>query len=191
MEPILTGEGTGKLPWTLVWIDSCQAHLVRWDGSLVVTSHLESEVPARHRSTGHVRHVAPALRHAGPPRSAGETHRLEHLRRFIGVVAGQLPTGDELAIYGPGTVAEHLTALVREEDRRHRRPRMVAHRRSAGMTPAQLAAEVRRLAGDEPPRRTVGAYRWSGEQPLTSAGGPRPPRRVVRKPPPMLPRDEA
>ncbi|HEY7598400.1 MAG TPA: hypothetical protein VH741_00615 [Candidatus Limnocylindrales bacterium] len=156
MEPVVTGGGgRDRQPWTLVWIDASEAHLMRWHDGRVATLRIESDIPTHHRSTGHVRHTVAGRTHAGPPRSAGETHRLEHVRRFIAEVARHLPADDELAVHGPGTIARQLAEHLVADDRRHRRSRGVAYRRMATRTPAQLSAEVRRLAGDEAPRRPV------------------------------------
>jgi hypothetical protein len=167
--------------WTLVWLDARRAVIVRWSNGDVSIERYESDVPRQHRSTGHVRHGDTGRTHAGPPRSAGDTHRLEHLRRYIENVRRRLPTGDRLAICGPGPVALQLARAIDDDDQHHGRSRLVMHRPAAAMTDRQMVAEVRRLAGNLPPRRTVGAYRWSGRQPVTSAGNARPPRRVVRK----------
>lgn len=175
--------------WTLVWMDARRAVVVHWRDDAVSIERFESDVPRQHRSTGHVRHGDSGRTHAGPPRSAGDTHRLEHLRRFIEQIRGQLATGDQLAICGPGPVAVQLVRAIHDDDHHHDRRRQVVYRRAAAMTDKQLVAEVRRLAGSVPQRRTVGAYRWSGRQPLTSAGNARPPRRVVRKPPQSPPID--
>jgi hypothetical protein len=170
---------------TLVWIDAREALMVRWDSRVSQVVRIASDVPARHRSTGHVRHD-PHVRHGGggPPQSAGEPHRLEHLARFLERVADALPADDDLLILGPGTVRERLARLVREQDRRHRVARVVSCVSAPPLTRPQLDERLRRAAGDEPRRRTVGAYRWT-ERRMREACGSRPvePRRVVAKPP--------
>ncbi|HSL76351.1 MAG TPA: hypothetical protein VK867_05360, partial [Candidatus Limnocylindrales bacterium] len=56
----------------LVWIDAREATIVRVSGDGATVRRLESEVPAHHRSTGHVRHE-PSVRHGGGrDQSAGE-----------------------------------------------------------------------------------------------------------------------
>jgi hypothetical protein len=179
---LLDQQAETDLDWTLVWMDARQAVIVQWHDGKTSIERLESDVPRHHRSTGHVRHGTSGRTHAGPPRSAGDTHRLEHLRRFIEQVQRRLPPSDQLAICGPGPVAVRLAQAIHDDDHHHGRSRQVIHRRAAALTDRQLVAEVRRLVADVPPRRTVGAYRWSGSQPRTSAGNARPPRRVVRKP---------
>jgi hypothetical protein len=170
---------------TLVWIDARQALIVRLQGDRARVERVESEVPAHHRATGHVRHD-PAIRHGGggSPQSAGEPHRLEHLNRFVADIANRLPPGDDLLVLGPGTVHERLARQLSESDERHGLHRDVACEASPALTDRQLIARLRAFAGVEQRRRSVGAYRWSEP----SAHGPSgrehlPPRRVVNKPP--------
>jgi hypothetical protein len=179
-----TGMGEAR-PVTVVWIDAAEAIIVRLRGDQTRLEQLASEVPAHHRSTGHVRHD-PAVRHGGggSPQTAGEPHRLEHLKRFVVDIANRLPGGDDLLILGPGVVHERLRRHIAESDARHALDRDVACEASPPLTNRQLIARGRRFAGTEPRRRSVGAYRWS------DAPGHRPsgqahlsPRRVVTKPP--------
>jgi hypothetical protein len=158
-----------------------------WRGGGVTLERLESEVPTHHASTGHVRHD-PMMRHGGggSPQTAEEPHRLEHLARFMDQVAGRLPAHGAIAIIGPGTVREHLESVVRTADERRRATRPLTCEASTRLTERQLVARLRRLAGDEPRRRTVGAYRWTGEQPHKVSGSARPPRRVSQKPSPKI-----
>jgi hypothetical protein len=170
---------------TLVWIDAAEAIIVRRQNDRARIERVTSDVPAHHRATGHVRHD-PAIRHGGggSPQTAGEPHRLEHLIRFVVDIANRLPEGDDLLIMGPGAVRERLALLLSESDRHHECHRDVTCEVSPPLTDRQLIARLRRFAGGEPRRRTVGAYRWS--QP--SARGPSgrallSPRRIVNKPP--------
>jgi hypothetical protein len=172
-------------PSTLVWIDAREAVIVRWQDDRARLERVESEVPAHHRATGHVRHN-PAVRHGGggSPQNAGEPHRLEHLERFVVEIANRLAPDDSLLILGPGTVHERLDRHVLESDRHHGRHREIACEASRPLTDRQLIARLRAFAGAETRRRTVGAYRWS-EPPAHRQSGQaqRPPRRVVEKPP--------
>jgi hypothetical protein len=182
----LTGSnGDGREPRTLVWIDAREATIVRWLDGETTVERLESEVPAHRKSTGHVGHE-PSVRHGGggSPQTAGETHRLEHLARFVDEVAGKLAPADGLTIIGPGTVRDHLERVVRDADEHHHRVRFLASEASPRLTERQLVARVKAIAGDVPRRRTVGAYRWTGE-PAERSSGARvtAPGRVVRKPP--------
>ena len=172
-------------PATLVWIDERLAVIARWRDGAARLERVESEVPNRHRSTGHVRHD-PAVRHGGggAPQTAGEPHRLEHLARFLDAVAARLPEDEDVVFLGPGTVRDHLRTRVLDADAEHRRTRAVTSQASARLTDRQLVARLRRLSGAEPPRRAVGAYRWSDAMARRPSGEVRPPpRRVAAKPP--------
>ncbi len=174
--------------WTVVWIDSQDAILARWHEGRPTVEHLRSDVPAHRKATGHVRHD-PTVRHGGggPGQSAADTRRIEHLARFLDQVAARLPDGENVAILGPGAVAEHLEQLVRDADTHHRRDRTVSCEPAGRQTDRQLVARLRRLVGAVPARRTVGAYRWTGPQTRSRSGNDRPPRRVVEKRPASLP----
>ena len=104
-------------PSTLVWIDAREAVIVRWQDEEAQLERLDSEVPAHHRSTGHVRHD-PGIRHGGggAAQTAGEPHRIEHLGRFVEGIADRLGPDDDLLIIGPGTVRERLEHRVRAMD---------------------------------------------------------------------------
>jgi len=146
-----------------------------------------SDVPAHHKATGHVRHD-PNVRHGGGrPQTAGEPHRLEHLKRFVAEIADRLAPDDDLLILGPGTVHERLARQLSETDARCGRPRRIACEPSSPMTDHQLVARLRTFAGLDLRRHTVGAYRWSAPR---ADGRSRkkepPPRRVVNKPPRVL-----
>jgi hypothetical protein len=168
-----------------VWIDAREAVIIRIRSDRARVERVESEVPAHHRATGHVRHD-PAVRHGGggSPQSAGEPHRIEHLNRFVEHIANRLVADDVLLILGPGTVHERLSRQLSERDGCHGRIRDIACEASPPLTDRQLIARLRRFAGAEPRRRSVGAYRWgepSGHRPSGKAYLP--PRRVVNKPP--------
>jgi hypothetical protein len=172
-------------PTTLVWVDSREAILVRWIDDRPAVERIESEVPAHHRSTGHVRY-GPFDRHGGtgPRTSTAESHRLEHLARFVDEIAGRIPREDDLVLLGPGTVRDHLALRIRQLDTRHRVRRNIRCEAARRLTIRQLVARLRIAMGDEPRRRTVGAYRWSersprGVSPHTLRGR----RRVAPKPP--------
>lgn len=188
----MTAEADGHRASTLVWIDAAEAVIVRMQGDRARIERVESEVPAHRRATGHVRHD-PAVRHGGgggSPQSAGEPHRIEHLNRFVGDIVNRLAADDDLLILGPGTVHERLAQQLSESDRHHDRHREIACEASPPFTDRQLIALLRRHAGVEPRRRSVGAYRWS--QPLAHDPSGRehlPPRRVASKPPRERPQD--
>ena len=169
---------------TLVWIDAREAIIVQRRDDRAKLERVVSDVPAHHRSTGHVRHD-PTVRHGGGghPQSAGEPKRIEHLDRFIGQVADHLSPDDDLLILGPGTVHEHLERLIRDRDTHHARSRRITCRASSRLTDRQLIAQLSRFSGHEPRRTTVGAYRWIEPRPSRSTGQLQPrPWRVVEKP---------
>ena len=191
MGPLMTApHGLGRMeqhepgPATVVWIDAAEAVIVRLWGNQTRLERVESQVPAHHKATGHVRHD-PAIRHGGSrPQTAGEPHRLEHLKQFVVDIAKRLPRGDDLLILGPGTVHERLKRHLSESDRRHGLHREIVCEASPPLTDRQLVARLRQFAGIEPRRRSVGAYRWSAAlEPLPSGQVQLPPRRVVNKPP--------
>ena len=141
--PTPTGVGAAPLspaparpaPATLVWIDAREATVVRRKDGVTRLQIVKSDVEPRHRATGHVRHD-PGVRHGGggPPQTAGEPRRLEHLARFLGSVADALPDGENLVVLGPGTVHERLARLIEERDRDHRIHRRIVCEPAARMT---------------------------------------------------------
>lgn len=138
----------------LVWVDARQAIVLHWEGGSATVRHLESDVPSHHHSTGHVRHEpfvgGPG---AGSPRSAGETHRLEHLARFVDHVAAAVPTAGDVLVVGPGTVHERLAERLRALDAHDGADRKVDRQASGPRTERQLIARLRDLAGAPPRRR--------------------------------------
>ncbi len=145
---------------TLVWIDAQEAAIARWSGGRASLERMGSDVPAHHRSTGHLR-CDPGVRHGGgrTPQAAAERHRREHLARFIDRVVERLPADEDLVILGPGLVRERLETEVRTADERQLRRREVECRAAPRMTGPQLIARLRHLAGADPRRRIVGAPR--------------------------------
>lgn len=188
MGPLMIGParhtGSAKaVAVTLVWIDAREAIVVRRVDGASRYDRIESDVPAHHRATGHVRRD-PAVRHGGggPPQTAGEPHRLEHLARFLDAVAARLPRDEDLLLIGPGPVRDHLKRRLVERDTRHRVVRNIHCEAAPPMTRRQLAAHLRRATGDEPRRQTVGAYRWSSPPSAEPSGKRIPgPRRVCAK----------
>lgn len=169
---------------TIVWIDAREAVIVRWQDAEARLERIDSDVPAHHRATGHVRHDAAVHPGGGTPKAAGEPHRLEHLAQFIDEVAGRLPDDDDLLILGPGTVHERLEREISERDRHHGLDRHVTCEAAPPLTDRQLIARLRHLVGSDAPRQTLGAYRWSEAVPRRRSGQLLvEPRRVVDKPP--------
>ena len=168
--------------FALVWIDSERATILRWQGR-VVTETLVSDVPPHIRSTAHVRHD-PTVRRGGSGRGQddAERRRNEHLRSFLRAVADRLGEDDRIEILGTGTVGERLAAMIRRRTAHRHSPPRVEASTSMPLTPRQMAARLRQRLGLGDRRRTVGAYRWTGELPRTRSGALIGPRRVLKKP---------
>jgi len=144
---------------TLVWIDAREAVIARWQGGEAHLERLHSDVPSHRRATGHV-HYDPTVAHGGvAPKDAGERKRLEHLARFVELVATHVPPTDEVVVLGPGTVRDRLEHSIREADRHASRTRDVTCRASARLTERQLIARLRHVAGADQRRWSSGAYR--------------------------------
>jgi hypothetical protein len=155
---------------TIVWIDARAAVIASWGEDGAHLARVESDVPAHHRATGHVRHDAAVRPGGGAPKAAGEPHRLEHLAQFIADVAARLPDGNDLLIMGHGPVHERLAREIGDYDRHHGLDRQVTCEAAPPLTDRQLVARLRHLAGSDAPRRTVGAYRWSEAVPRRESG---------------------
>ena len=168
---------------TLVWIDTREAVVAHWQAGEVRLERLQSDVPAHHRATGHVRYD-PSIRHGGvAPKESGEAKRLEHLARFVAQVASRIPPSDDLVILGPGSVRDRLEHHVLDADRHASRARIVTCHAAARLTDRQLIARLRHVAGADQRRRTTGAYRWTDTTVRRASGSPMPaPRRVGPKP---------
>jgi hypothetical protein len=140
-------------PTTLVWIDAEEAVVLRWQAGAEVRRH-RSDVPSRHRSTGHVRHDPRFRAGGGSVADDGvERRRRLLLDRFLGEVAELVPPDDRAVVIGPGTVREQLAEALRVGDRRHGRLRPVDTEPAGALTEPQLVAMLRRLAGVPPVRR--------------------------------------
>lgn len=139
-----------------VWVDGTSAVVVRWVGHAIV-DHVEDEVPARHRSTGHIRHD-PAVRHGGGGIVAEQVerdrlrHRTAHLRR----VAGLVPDTGPVLVLGPGSARLELEHAVAAADRRCQRDRSVRSEASGRLTDRELIARLRASIGTSAVRRVVG-----------------------------------
>ena len=138
---------------TLVWIDSEEAIIVRWADRAAV-ERVRSEVPGRHRTNGTGPVGAPG-RHGEGGADAQDRARREELRRFVEEVAARVPPGDDVTVVGPGILRGQLERVLRAEDRRHGRRRLVHSAAAERLTEEELVAHVRALAGDAPPRVSV------------------------------------
>ena len=140
-------------PVTLIWIDARDATLVRWRDAVASVARIESDVPPHHRDSQHPDHDDSPAADSGEPADGGGARRLEHLARFIRVVAARIPVDDDLMVLGPGTVREDLERVIRTDDRLHHRSRGVLAAAAERMTEPQLIARARGFAGDAAPRR--------------------------------------
>jgi hypothetical protein len=139
----------------LVWIDTDEAVIVHWQADRAHIVRIDSQVPAHHRSTGHVRHD-PMVRHGGGrAQNADERRREERIEQFLDAVIARLEPAEDVLILGPGTVREHLERRLREMDRAQTTGRLVASEPSQRRTERQLVARLRHDIGDEPRRRGV------------------------------------
>ena len=138
---------------TLVWIDSREAHVVRWRNGAATTQRFESDVPVHRRATG-----------GAIPNEAVEGRRLEHLARFLTQVAGQIAHEDDVVVLGPGTVREHFERELTTADRKAHRARKVSGRPARHMTVPQLVAALRAEIGDPPRRKRVGSHQSDGRK---------------------------
>jgi hypothetical protein len=177
------GDTVVGAPAQLVWIDAREAVIVRLADREAYLERIRSDVPARHRSVGHVRHE-PATRHGGGrDASAGEPRRLEHLEAFCRSVAERIPTTTDVVVMGPGTVRHHLERRLRHAAG-SRSTRRIEGLPAGRMTDRQLIAWLRGYVDDEPRRTTVGAYRWTGAPEMEASGHPVfTPHRTFEKPP--------
>ncbi len=136
-----------------VWIDARTATIVRWDGRAATHATIESDVPPHHRSSGRGAERGPIAHGAGGPRSAGECHRLEHVRAYLAAVRALLPA-DDLLLVGDGTLVDRLAREIANEDVRHQHSRRVVVQHSNPLSEPQLVARLRSFAGS-PPRRVA------------------------------------
>jgi hypothetical protein len=138
---------------TLVWIDSEEAIIVRWADRATV-ERVRSEVPGRHR-TNESGPVGTPGRHGEGGADALERARREELGRFVEQVAAWVPPGDDVTVVGPGILRGRLERVLRAEDRRHGRQRLVHSAAAERLSEEELVAHVRALAGDAAPRVSV------------------------------------
>ena len=166
----MTGETTarrpGARPAVVVWLDSREARLVRVEAqeeSVVSVERIESDVPAHHHSTGHVRFHPPG-RHGGGAAVEDliEDARDEHLRAYVAEVATRIDPEADVEVVGPGTVRERLARVLRTADRRHARKRLVSTRAAPPWSDPQLIARALDLAGRSPRRRRVASLTARG-----------------------------
>jgi hypothetical protein len=156
MDDLRTSHGPDERPHALVWIDSQEAIVVRWEDDQARIDRVTCRLPDHHESAGHLRHD-PAIRHGGGrSQDTVESRRHEYLSRFVKDVTHRLPHDADLTVLGPGTTRDHLVRAIRTSDAEHHHARQVVARRSSRKTDRQLVALLRELGGEAAPRRTAG-----------------------------------
>jgi hypothetical protein len=166
---------------TLIWIDAREALIGHWHRGEITIERLHSDVPSRHRAMGHIRRD-PTVRHGGgAAQDAAEANRLEHLARFIDLVATRIPLEGDVLVLGPGTVRDRLGHRLHETERLGVEGHEIAVATAGRLTEPQFVARLRHLAGADPRRRTAGAPRRSPSR--TAGGADRSSRRPVMPPP--------
>jgi hypothetical protein len=139
---------------TLVWIDSEEAIIVRWEDRATV-ERVRADMTPHRRTNGHGS-VAPSGHHGDGSADAAERAHREDLRLFVEDVAGRVPPVDDVTVVGPGVVRARLERAIRADDRRHNRRRLVHSAAAERLSEQELVAHVRALAGDAPPRLGIG-----------------------------------
>lgn len=139
-------------PAVIVWIDAEEATLVRWDG----TAHVEriaAEIPSRHGSTGNVRHD-PLIRMGGGGAAQDRIarDRAGHLQAFVEQVADAIRPDEMVEVVGPAGVRDELVRILRADDSRKHRHRIVSTATGFRLTERQLVARLRERIGDAPRR---------------------------------------
>jgi len=180
-EPVSDPEQIG-----LVWIGAGRAVIVRWDDEPMV-EHLESAVPPKRRGVGSVRRgpARPAGGGSVPGHGTEEKHEQES-RRFLTDVVARLAGLQAVEVIGRGVHPDRLANLLRQVAARRDRDTVVTTRTlSRRPSDNQLKARLRRLVGEDLPRRRVGRYRLPEPEHTTPTGRPLRPaagRRTLRPP---------
>jgi hypothetical protein len=122
---------------TLVWVDREEAIIVRWADRALLERIAAERPDADDAST-----VTPGgLAHAAP---RGER---EGIRGFAAAIAARVPPGDDVTVVGPGILRGSLERILRAEDRRLGRRRLVHATASDRLSEPELVARVRARAG--------------------------------------------
>jgi hypothetical protein len=151
----MIGSPDALSPIDLVAISAREARILHWRDGSISDELIASDVPARHRSTGHIRHD-PGVRHggSGTGQDEMERERLEHLRRFLAQVADATAGASRVIVVGGGPLPQRLAQLIEDGERGRPRPRPVSHATEDHLTDRQLRAMLMTEAGETPLRRT-------------------------------------
>lgn len=180
-EPVSNPELVG-----LVWAGADRAVVVRWSDEPIV-EHLASAVRPRRRGVGSVRR-GPARPFGGgrvPGHGTEERHEQES-RRFLSDMVSRLDGLETVEVIGRGQHPERLAALLRHLADRHGLD-IVVTTQALSRRPSdnQLRARLRKLVGEELPRRRVGRFRLPEPEAASPTGRPLRPaagRRTLRPP---------
>ena len=142
-------------PIDLVAISAREARVLHWREGSITDELIPSDVPARHRSTGHIRHD-PGIRHggSGTGQDEMERERLERLRRYLARVADAVARSSRVIVVGGGPLPQRLAHELEDAQRGRPRPRPVRLATEDHMTDRQLRALLRAEAGEQTPRLT-------------------------------------
>ena len=100
-----------------VWVDQCEAHLLRPAGDEIEMKTIYSEVEPHHRSTGGKGKSKPYLHERGDSSEKhADSKRKNALKKFYTEIASSLVEVDEIFLLGPGTAKEGLRAHLIEKD---------------------------------------------------------------------------
>lgn len=147
------------LPAVVAWLDAEETVLVGWDGEAHLI-RIGSDVPSRHKSSGHLRRDHTRFGGGGPALDRVERDRDGHLRVYLGQVAQAIDEavtpGGDVEILGPGELPGALAETVRALDVGRPVRRSVDARPSKRLTDPQLIARIRERMGDAPARVTKG-----------------------------------
>lgn len=152
----------------LVAISARRARILRWRDGEVIQLETLSEVPGRHRSTGHVRRD-PLVRHggSGAGQDAIDGPRGARIHEFVARVAAAVEADGRVLVRGNGRVPEELFRCLQEHEHGRPDPRPIVFEHGAHLTDGQLRARLLAAAGhparrrDAPQRPQVGMLRRS------------------------------
>jgi hypothetical protein len=186
-------DSDGREDVGLVWVDGQRAVVARWRDEPVLRE-IESGAPPRRRAVGSVRR-GPA-RPQGGGRVGGhgtEGRHIEMTRRFFAEIADELADAESVEVVGRGQLHEQFADVLRHlAERGDGQPEVTTRRLSRRPSDAQMAARLRRLVGEELPRRTSGPYRPQPPSETASGRARDPGRAGFRNPRPRhLPEREA
>jgi hypothetical protein len=144
----------------LVWMDAEHALIARWRDEPVIET-LESGVPPRRTAVGSIRR-GPSHPTGGGRGAAQRTEgrHLELMRRYLAELADRVADLEVVEVSGRGQPHARFADLLRRLAAHSSGSQQVTTRSTARRpTDPQLIARLRRLSGEELPRRTSGPYR--------------------------------